>query len=72
MAMLKGIATSNTDGKGRRNIPIATNMATRITSPMTSRRLISGIIILKTTASIKPIAAQATPARIRRYTSISP
>ena len=72
MAMLTGIATSNTDGNGNRNTPIATNTAVMTTSPTTSRRLKSGVIIRNTAESINPIAAQATPARIRRNASISP
>ena len=70
--MLTGIATSSTVGNGSRNSPIATNTAASTTSPITSRFLISGIIIRKTTAIKRPTAAQDTPARIRRNTSISP
>ena len=66
------MATSSTICSGSRNTPIATNTATRIISPATSRFLTSGIIILKTTAINSPTAAQDTPARIRRSTSISP
>jgi hypothetical protein len=72
MAMLTGIATSRTVANGSRNSPIATNTAARITSPTTSRFLISGIIIRNTTAIKRPTAAQDTPARIRRSASISP
>ena len=48
------------------------NTATISIRPTTSRFLISGIIIRKTTAISSPTAAQDTPARMRRSTSISP
>ena len=72
MAIEIGIATSSTAGNGRRRMPIATKTATMTNSAITSRRLNSGVIIRNTTASIKPIAAQATPDRTRRRASISP
>ena len=72
MPRLSGIATSSTACSGSRTTPIATNTASRMTSPTASRFLISGIIILKTTAINSPTAAQDTPARMRRNASISP
>ena len=66
------MATSSTICSGNRTTPIATNTATRIKSPMASRRLNSGVTILKTTAISRPTAAQDTPANIRRNASISP
>src|SRR5665811_16189 len=72
MAMLSGIATSNTAGNGSRASPIAVNTAASTTRPTRSRLLISGIIIRKTADISRPTAAQDTPARMRRRASISP
>ena len=70
--MLTGLATSKTTGNGSRSSPTAMNTAARITRPIRSRRLISGIIIRKTADISRPTAAQETPAKMRRKASISP
>src|SRR5438874_780847 len=72
MAMLSGIATSNTAGNGSRSNPIAINTASITSRPTKSRSRISGIIIRNTTAISRPTAAQDTPAKIRRSASIWP
>ena len=60
MAMLSGIATSNTAASGSCSTPIATNTATSTSNPTRSRRLSSGVIIRNTVAIKRPTAAQAT------------
>src|SRR5260370_27922376 len=56
MAILRGIATSNTAASGNRTSPMATKTAASIKSPTKSRLFTSGIHIRKTAHDKRPTA----------------